>query len=441
MPRDSMIATVSVIGLGYVGLPTAAAFASRGIEVIGVDTNADIVASVNRGAAHIAEPGLDDLLRAAVASGLLRATCEPERADAFLIAVPTPLAADGSGPDLSFVEAASRAIAPLLARGNLVVLESTSPVGTTEHMATQLATLRPDLTFPQQNAGNPDVSVAYCPERVLPGRAMHEIISNDRVIGGMTAHCAAAAKALYETIVEGACLVTDVRTAEMCKLAENTFRDVNIAYANELSRICEKLRIDVWELIALANRHPRVSILRPGAGVGGHCIAVDPWFLVASAPEEAHLIRAARETNDAKPAWVVERVRDAVARCEREIRKAPSVAVLGLAFKPDIDDLRESPAIGIVEALRGVHGERLIVVEPHIRALPASLSGCRMMTFDAALAEADVVVVLVQHRAFAKLAHVPLRRGAEIVDVVGLLADARAHAPERTTSRAAVAAE
>ena len=228
----------------------------------------------------------------------------------------------------------------------------------------------------------------------------------------------------------------------MCKLAENTFRDVTIAYANELSRICEKLRIDVWELIALANRHPRVHILRPGAGVGGHCIAVDPWFLVASAPEEAHLIRAARETNDAKPAWVLERVRAAVARCEREIGKAPSVAVLGLAFKPDIDDLRESPAVGIAEALRGVHGEKLIIVEPHIRALPAALAGCRMMMFDAALAEADVVVVLVQHRAFANLAHVQLRRGAQIVDVVGLLADVRTHVAPLTTARvAAVAAE
>lgn len=436
-----MIATVSVVGLGYVGLPTAAAFAARGVEVVGVDIDPKIVASVNRGAAHIAEPGLDDLLRAAVGSGLLRATRTPERADAFLIAVPTPLAADGSGPDLTFVETASRAIAPLLSRGNLVVLESTSPVGTTERMAAQLAALRPDLSFPQNDILNPDVSVAYCPERVLPGRAMREITANDRVIGGMTARCAAAAKALYETIVEGTCFITDVRTAEMCKLAENTFRDVNIAYANELSRICEKLRIDVWELIALANRHPRVSILRPGAGVGGHCIAVDPWFLVASAPEEAHLIRAARETNDAKPAWVLERVRAAVVRRESEMRRAPCIALLGLAFKPDIEDLRESPALSIAEALCGAHGERLIIVEPHIRALPATLAGCRMLPFEAALAEADIIVVLVQHQAFGKLARYPLRRGQHVIDVVGLLSGAGSHAPELGTCSAAVAAE
>lgn len=441
MPRDSMIATVSVIGLGYVGLPTAAAFAARGVEVVGVDIDPGIVASVNRGVAHIAEPGLGEVLGAAVDAGLLRATRAPERADAFLIAVPTPLAADGSGPDLSCVEAASRAIAPLLSRGNLVVLESTSPVGTTERMAAQLAALRPDLSFPQNDPSEPDVSVAYCPERVLPGRAMREIISNDRVIGGMTARCAAAAKALYETIVEGACLVTDVRTAEMCKLAENTFRDVNIAYANELSRICETLRIDVWELIALANRHPRVNILRPGAGVGGHCIAVDPWFLVASAPEEAYLIRAARETNDAKPAWVLERIRAAVARREFELGRAPSIAVLGLAFKPDIEDLRESPALGIAEALCRVHGERLIVVEPHLHALPAALASCRMLPLEAALGKADIVVVLVQHQAFRKLVHGPLRRGQHVIDVVGLLAGARPDALQSTTPSAVVAAE
>lgn len=441
MPRDSMIETVSVIGLGYVGLPTAAAFAARGIEVVGVDVNARIVETVNRGAAHIIEPGLDRLVRDAVAGGFLRATCTPEPANAFIIAVPTPLAADGTGPDLSFIEAASRALAPVLAPGNLLVLESTSPVGTTERMAAELAALRPDLSFPQHDSESPDIAVAYCPERVLPGRAMQEILTNDRVIGGMTLRCADAAKALYETFVEGTCLVTDVRTAELCKLAENTFRDVNIAYANELSRICDLLRIDIWELIRLANRHPRVDILRPGAGVGGHCIAVDPWFIVAGAPEETHLIRAAREVNDTKPAWVLGRIRAAAARHERLHKTAPAIAALGLAFKPDIGDLRESPALWIAEQLHRAHGDGLIVVEPHIEALPDALASCRLLPLEAALAQADVVAVLVDHKAFATLAQAPLRRGQQVVDAVGLLARAQPHAPQSAARFTAVAAE
>src|SRR5690606_30253527 len=268
--------TVSIIGLGYIGLPTAAMFASRKVRVIGVDINAEAVATINRGEIHIVEPDLDIAVRAAVTEGYLRATTEPEPADAFLIAVPTPFKGDNHEPDLSYIESAARAVAPVLRPGNLVVLESTSPVGATEQMAEWLAGARPDLSFPQTAGEDSDIRIAHCPERVLPGKVMQELIHNDRVIGGMTPRCSDAAVALYKRFVEGECVVTNARTAEMAKLTENSFRDVNIAFANELSIICDKLGIDVWELIALANRHPRVNILQPGPGVGGHCIAVDP---------------------------------------------------------------------------------------------------------------------------------------------------------------------
>jgi UDP-N-acetyl-D-mannosaminuronic acid dehydrogenase len=298
---------VSVIGLGYIGLPTAAVFASRGIEVIGVDVNEIAVQTINKGRIHIVEPDLDMVVHAAAREGRLRATLKPEAADAFLIAVPTPFR-DGHEPDLSYIEAAARAIAPVLAKGNLVVLESTSPVGTTEQIAAWLAEERPDLSFPQEAGEAADVAVAYCPERVLPGHVLRELVENDRVIGGLTPRCSAEAVALYSTFVKGECVVTTARTAEMCKLTENAFRDVNIAFANELSIICDKLDISVWELIRLANRHPRVNILQPGPGVGGHCIAVDPWFIVNRNPDEARLIHAARQVNDSKPHWVVDKV-------------------------------------------------------------------------------------------------------------------------------------
>jgi UDP-N-acetyl-D-mannosaminuronic acid dehydrogenase len=319
--------TVSVIGLGYIGLPTAAVFAGRRKRVIGVDVNQQAVDTINRGAIHIVEPELDMLVHAAVTQGYLRATTIPEPADAFLIAVPTPFS-DGYKPDLQFIESASRAIAPVLKKGDLVVLESTSPVGTTEKMAAWMAELRPDLTFPQQTGEQSDIRVAHCPERVLPGHVIRELVENDRVVGGMTPRCGETARALYQSFVRGDCILTDARTAEMCKLTENSFRDVNIAFANELSIICDRLDINVWELIRLANRHPRVSILQPGPGVGGHCIAVDPWFIVDSAPEQARLIRTARSVNDAKPAYVIERVERAARRF-----KEPVIACLGLSFK------------------------------------------------------------------------------------------------------------
>lgn len=413
-----MFNTISMIGLGYIGLPTATLFASRKKRVIGVDVSARIVETINRGQIHIVEPDLDMLVHAAVTEGYLRATQQPEPADAFLIAVPTPFK-EGHKPDVSFIEAAARAIAPVLRKGNLVVLESTSPVGTTEAMADWLASARPDLSFPQQVGEAADVQVAYCPERVLPGRVVHELVDNDRVIGGMTAKASAMAVELYKTFVKGDCVVTQARTAEMCKLTENSFRDVNIAFANELSMICAKLDIDVWELIRLANRHPRVNVLQPGAGVGGHCIAVDPWFIVDRTPDEARLIRTAREVNDHKPHWVLERVQAEVGnRSAHQL----TVACLGLAFKPDIDDLRESPALEIARAM-AARGWRVLAVEPHVDGLDAKAEaeGMQLSSLEGALREADVVCVLVKHGEFVRHRE-RIARCTRIVDAVGLLA-------------------
>ncbi|PMM56109.1 UDP-N-acetyl-D-mannosamine dehydrogenase [Vibrio splendidus] len=389
--------TISVIGLGYIGLPTAAVIASRGINVIGVDVNQHAVDTINAGEIHIVEPDLDIAVRSTVNIGKLRATTIPEKADAFMVAVPTPFKGDDHEPDLSYIEAAAKAIAPVLEKGNLVILESTSPVGATEKMAGWLAAARPDLTFPQSAGDSADIQVAHCPERVLPGYVMQELISNDRVIGGISAKCSERAKALYEMFVRGECIITNARTAEMAKLTENSFRDVNIAFANELSVICDKLKINVWELIKLANRHPRVNILNPGPGVGGHCIAVDPWFIVNSCPEEANLIKQARLTNDAKPQYVI----DQVVKAADEFKR-PVIACLGLAFKADIDDLRESPALQIVEELAKSGVGRVVAVEPNIEVLPNNLNGSNveLVSLESALEQANIVIVLVDHKQF-----------------------------------------
>ncbi|MDJ0041889.1 UDP-N-acetyl-D-mannosamine dehydrogenase [Pantoea allii] len=397
--------TISVIGLGYIGLPTAAVFASKGKKVVGVDINAHAVDTINRGAIHIVEPDLDQVVQAAVARGDLRATTQPEAADAFLIAVPTPFMAERQ-PDLRFVRAAAASVAPVLKKGDLVILESTSPVGSTEQMADWLAAARPDLRFPQ-HGDDPDIFIAYCPERVLPGQIMVELISNDRVIGGMTPACSARASALYRIFLQGECVETNARTAEMCKLTENSFRDVNIAFANELSLICAAQQINVWELIALANRHPRVNILQPGPGVGGHCIAVDPWFIVAQNPDLARLIRTAREVNDAKPHWVLDQVKKALADCLMQTGKRASdltIACFGLAFKPNIDDLRESPAMEVVHLIADWHQGRTWVTEPHIQQIPESLATQATLVSTAqALQEADILVMLVDHHAFRRV--------------------------------------
>lgn len=420
-----MFQTISMIGLGYIGLPTATLFASRKKKVIGVDVSEHAVNTINSGNIHIIEPELDILVQATVHEGYLRATLKPEPADAFLIAVPTPFV-DGFKPDLSYIEAAAKSIAPVLKKGNLVILESTSPVGATEQMSAWLASARPDLTFPQQEGEAADIQVAHCPERVLPGRVVHELVVNDRVIGGMTKKASEMACALYKTFVQGECIVTDARTAEMCKLTENSFRDVNIAFANELSMICGKLNIDVWELIRLANRHPRVNILQPGAGVGGHCIAVDPWFIVDSAPDEARLIHMAREVNDYKPEWVLLQskaaVADVLAQTPGRSIGDVTVACLGLAFKPDIDDLRESPAVEICSMLEQL-GCKVLAVEPNIECLPQKLASRKIVlsSLETALAKADVICILVKHSAFSvELADI--RRRLNVIDAVGLLA-------------------
>ena len=391
-----MFKKVSVIGLGYIGLPTAAVIASRGMNVIGVDVNQHAVDTINAGNVHIIEPDLDIVVRSAVQAGNLRATTIPEKADAFMVAVPTPFK-ESYEADLSYIESAAKAIAPVLEEGNLVILESTSPVGATEELAKWLAEARPDLTFPQTHGSEADINVAHCPERVLPGHVLRELVENDRVIGGMSDRCSQQAVKLYKTFVAGECLLTTARTAEMAKLTENSFRDVNIAFANELSMICDKLDINVWELIKLANRHPRVNILNPGPGVGGHCIAVDPWFIVSSAPDTAKLIRQAREVNDSKPHYVLDQILEAV-----EQFKKPVVACLGIAFKADIDDLRESPALDITKMLAEKNNAKVLVVEPNITKLPESLSklGVELVSLEEALAQSNTLAVLVDHKEF-----------------------------------------
>ncbi len=419
-----MFETISMIGLGYIGLPTATLFASRKKKVIGVDINQHAVDTINQGKIHIVEPELDMLVHSAVTEGFLRATTQPEPADAFLIAVPTPFI-DDHKPDLSYIEAATKAIAPVLAKGNLVILESTSPVGATEKLADWLAAARPDLTFPQQAGEEADIQIAYCPERVLPGKVVHELVANDRVIGGMTNKATEMACALYKTFVEGALVPTNARTAEMCKLTENSFRDVNIAFANELSMICDKLDINVWELIRLANRHPRVNILQPGAGVGGHCIAVDPWFIVDTTPEQARIIRTAREVNDHKPHWVQEKVKaaitDVLAQNPGKTMADVKVACLGLAFKPDIDDLRESPAVEITQNIAQL-GCQVLAVEPNIETLPQKLGKPNLLlsSLSDVLSTANVLCVLVKHHEFVA-GRESISRHPKVVDSVGLL--------------------
>jgi UDP-N-acetyl-D-mannosaminuronic acid dehydrogenase len=406
---------VTVVGLGYIGLPTAAALASRGVNVLGVDVDQRIVDLINKGEAPFVEPDLAVAVSGAVAMGRLRASTTHESSSAFVLAVPTPMR-DGK-PDLSYVDAAADAIAPHLQSGALVVLESTSPPGTTRALSARLALHRPDLRFPHDHPDDADVAVAHCPERVLPGRIMIEIVSNDRVIGGVSDRCAERARELYEVFTQGEVHLTDATTAETTKLVENAYRDVNIAFANELSLVSDHLEIDVHEVIGLANRHPRVNILNPGPGVGGHCIAVDPWFLVAAAPEQTPLIRAARQVNDRKPHYVVEEV---VSRAERF--KEPVIAVLGLAFKANVDDLRESPALAIAEELgrRGVG--RLLVVEPHVDSLasPAlQAADAKLVDVTTAIAEADIVVLLVDHEAFRRVRRTSLR-GKVVFDTRGL---------------------
>ena len=415
--------TISVMGLGYIGLPTAAMLALHKVKVIGVDVNQKAVDTINRGEIHIVEPELDIIVRSVVKAGYLRAVTVPEPADAFLIAVPTPFKSNGNEipePDLGYIEKVANSIAPVLKKGDLVILESTSPVGATEQMAEWLSFARPDLSFPQQAGDAADVAVAHCPERVLPGHVVRELVQNDRVIGGMSSRCSEKAIELYKIFVEGECIMTNARTAEMAKLTENSCRDVQIAFANELSVICDQLDIDVWELISLANRHPRINILQPGPGVGGHCIAVDPWFIVSKTPESARIIHMARLVNDTKPDWVVEKVKSAIHEVLQAqpnlTAKDVKVACFGLAFKADIDDLRESPSMAITRAIARMHAGSVLAVEPNISELPSEET-FHLVEIDHALTEAHVGLLLVDHKEFKKLPKPSIQR---LVDTKGI---------------------
>ncbi|MFB6729548.1 UDP-N-acetyl-D-mannosamine dehydrogenase [Bacillus mobilis] len=391
---------ICVMGLGYIGLPTASLLATKGFQVQGVDVNENAVKMINSGKVHIYEPDLDILVKAAVQSGKLKASLQPEEADIFILAVPTPFK-DGHKPDLAYVEAAAKTIAPVIKNGNIIILESTSPIGTTEKVAEWILEERSDLTTSEEmHNGKGRIYVAHCPERVLPGHILKELVENDRIIGGLDKESTKRTVEFYKQFVKGQILDTNARTAEMAKLTENSFRDVNIAFANELSLICDKLNINVWELIRLANRHPRVNILQPGPGVGGHCIAVDPWFIVDAAPDEAKLINTARNVNDYKPTYIVEKVKEKANRF-----KKPIIACLGLAFKANIDDLRESPAIQIVKDLINMKIGDLLVVEPHITCLPQGLSANNVVLTNAneAIRRADIVVILVDHDVFKSI--------------------------------------
>nr|WP_276146400.1 MULTISPECIES: UDP-N-acetyl-D-mannosamine dehydrogenase [Campylobacter] len=395
---------VCVIGLGYIGLPTAAIFASRKVKVLGVDINQQAVDIINQGKIHIVEPELDILVHTVVKDGYFKAATLPDEADAFIIAVPTPFKGNDHEPNLDYIKVASKSVAKVLKKGNLVILESTSPVGATEQMAKWLADERPDLTFPHQIGEKSDIKIAHCPERVLPGQVIRELVENDRIIGGMTQQCTEQAANLYKIFVQGECIKTNARTAEMTKLTENSFRDVNIAFANELSILCDKLDINVWELIKLANRHPRVNILQPGCGVGGHCIAVDPWFIVYQNPNEAKMIKTAREVNDDKPNFVIRKIKERVKDVSR-----PKIACLGLAFKPDIDDLRESPALDIVVKLASEYDNQILAVEPNISQLPQKLqhrTNVKLVSLEQVLEEADVIVILVKHKEFIDIQNI-----------------------------------
>ena len=417
MVSDSEL-KVAVLGLGYIGLPTAAVIARTGARVLGVDVHSHVVDTVNSGKVHIEEIDLDGLVSGVVARGNLRASLQIEPSDVFVIAVPTPFG-ENHTPDVGYVLKAATTVAIVLKAGDVVILESTSPVGTTENVAELLAQLRPDLKIPGYCNGSADIALAYCPERVLPGRILVELIDNDRVIGGITPRCARKALQFYRRFVRGACVTTTAKAAEMTKLAENAFRDVNIAFANELSLVADQMGVDVWEVIRLANRHPRVNILSPGPGVGGHCIAVDPWFLVSAAPERTPLIRTAREVNDGKVDHVI-----AQASAMIEADPTARVACLGLAFKANIDDFRESPALKVATELARRFGERVAIVEPYAAELPSCFesSGARLTDIDAAIETCGTFVVLVDHDVFRSI---PLdeRADKQVYDTRGIWPD------------------
>jgi UDP-N-acetyl-D-mannosaminuronic acid dehydrogenase len=410
---------IVVMGLGYIGLPTATVLALRGFDVHGVDVSQHVVDTLKQGKIHIVEPDLDVSVAAAIKSGGLQVSTKPTSADVFIIAVPTPFK-EGHKPNLDYVESASRTIAAHLKPGDLVILESTSPVGTTEKVSQWLAAERNDLKFPHDHPQDADINVAHCPERVLPGRIMTELVDNDRIIGGISEACTNKTIALYQRFVRGQCLPTNAATAEMTKLTENAYRDVNIAFANELSMIAEGQGVNIWDLIRLANHHPRVNILNPGPGVGGHCIAVDPWFLVDSDPENANLIRQARLVNDSKPQYIIDKVVAALAEIDK-----PHLACLGLAFKANVDDLRESPALAICKKLAAREGFTISAVEPHIQQLPNSFDNASNVNLENvadAIQTADLVLLLVDHQQFRDIPSLFNLSNVKVIDTRGLWA-------------------
>lgn len=413
MPISSHSARVCVIGLGYIGLPTSLVLARAGHQVRGVDVNANVVETLRAGILHIVDPDLDAILKEQIGKGSFHPETAPAAADVFIIAVPTPFQADHV-PDMKYVQAAVTAIAPVLTPGNLVIIESTSPVGTTEQAAADIQVLRPDL------AGGNQVHFAYCPERVLPGRILLELVENDRIVGGVTTEATTNAVSFYRTFVTGQVLSTNARTAELVKLTENAFRDVNIAFANEVGHYSEKLNINPWEVIRLANHHPRVRILNPGPGVGGHCIAVDPWFIVHAAPDDTPMIKTARMVNDRKPQVVIAKAKAAAAAIASQEGRNPHIVCLGLTYKPDVDDLRESPALEIAHALTKAHGQQVTCVDPLVEGTGAkALEGLYMQGLDVALKRADIIVALVPHKQFRAVLHQSVSTKI-VIDTVGL---------------------
>nr|BET44704.1 MAG: UDP-N-acetyl-D-mannosamine dehydrogenase [Candidatus Aschnera chinzeii] len=393
---------ISVIGLGYVGLSIAASFANKKQTVLGIDNNQNIINMLNQGKIHIHEPQLKNKVQKAIKNGYLQLFRKPQLSDVYLIAVPTPFK-NKYIPNIDYIINVINTIAPLLKKGNLIIVESTIPVGTTDKIAQLLAKIRTDLTFPQHSKHS-DINIAYCPERVLPGDIMNEIIKNDRIIGGMTTQCSKHASKLYKIILEGHYIYTNHKTAEICKLVENSYRDVNIAFANELAYICEKENINVWEVINLANRHPRVNILQPGPGVGGHCIAVDPWFIITKYQKIAKLIHTARNINNQKPLYVAKHIKMVFKNYKIKTNKAANkiiIACFGITYKADIDDIRESPSIKIIEKLTIWHKGPIYIIEPNIHNMPKSLNkNCQLVSIDTAIKYADIIVFLVDHKEF-----------------------------------------